>query len=103
MSDTPYNTEPATEESLKLDSDATPFDGEQTLSAYHPVLVDGIKGEAAVGSLGAYSERIHVVLNEEHPTLGREFMTKYFHIETPGTCQWGHDGQSFSIEKIIQS
>ena len=34
----------------------------------HPVLVDGIKGKACTGTLGGYSERIRINLEEEHPT-----------------------------------
>jgi len=95
-------TEPGTEENLQLVSDPHPFDeAPQTPSTFHPVLVDGIRGLAAVGSLGGYSTRIAVELEEEHPDLGREFATKYFMINEPGVVEWGHDGKSFSIQKII--
>jgi len=95
-------TEPGTEENLRLVSDPHPFDeAPQTPSTFHPVLVDGIRGLAAVGSLGGYSTRIAVELEEEHPDLGREFATKYFMINEPGRVEWGHDGKSFTIQKII--
>ena len=96
-------TEPGTEQNLSLESDAHPFDAEPvTLSNPHPVLVDGICGVAAIGSHGTYSTRIKVWLSEEHPELGRTFSTKYFRIEVPGRVNWGHQGQSFTIEKILQ-
>ena len=100
---TEYITEPGTEQNLSLEVDSNPFDTErQTPSPFHPVLVDGIRGIAAVGSLGGYSTRIAVELEEEHPDLGRMFATKYFFLDTPGVVQWGHDGKSFTIEKILQ-
>jgi hypothetical protein len=100
---TDINTEPGTEENLRLDSDPHPFDAvHRPPSAFHPVLVDGIRGTAAVGSLGGYSTRIALALEEEHPDLGHEFATKYFMINTPGVVEWGHDGKSFTIEKIIE-
>lgn len=94
------NTIPATEENLRLTQDATPFNPAE-LSRPYPVIVDGILGVASVGSHGAYSERIYVKLEDEHPEIGLEFGTKYFRIETPGICLWGHNGQSFTIEKIV--
>jgi hypothetical protein len=100
---TNIKTEPGTEENLQLEVDAHPFDEvRQRMSQPHPVLVDGIRGVASVGSHGGYSTRIVVSLEEEHPDLGTEFVTKYFIIDTPGIVKWGHDGKSFSIEKIIE-
>ncbi len=93
-------TIPGTEENLRLAQDATPFNPAD-LSEPHPVMVDGIRGVASVGSHGAYSDRIYVKLEEEHPEIGLEFGTKYFRIETPGEVRWGHDDKSFKIEKII--
>jgi len=99
---TDIKTEPGTEENLQLERDPHPFDEvPQAPSTFHPVLVDGIRGLAAVGSLGGYSTRIAVELEEEHPDLGREFATKYFMINEPGVVEWGHDGKSFTIQKII--
>ena len=96
-------TEPATEQNLSLESDANTFDAEPvTPSKPHPVLVDGICGVAAIGTHGTYSTRIKVWLSEEHPELGRTFSTKYFRIEEPGRVDWGHQGQSFTIEKILE-
>lgn len=96
------NTEPGTEQNLALEADAHPFDAEAVApSPPHPVLVDGICGVAAIGTHGTYSTRIKVWLSEEHPELGRTFATKYFRIEEPGRVEWGHHGQSFTIEKIL--
>ncbi len=96
-------TEPGTEENLALESDAHPFDTEPVAPSHpHPVLVDGICGVAAIGSHGTYSTRIKLWLSEEHSELGRTFSTKYFRIEEPGQVEWGHQGQSFTIEKILQ-
>ena len=96
----PFSTVPATEENLRLEKDATPFSPGE-LSDPYPVLVDGILGVASIGSDGAYSDRIYVALEEEHPDLGREFATKYFHIEEPGIVSWGHEGKSFTIQRIV--
>ena len=94
----------ATENDLYLEQDVHPFDeGNQVLSEPHPVLVDGIKGTAAVGSLGGYSTRIRILLEEEHPDLGKEFQTKYFMFKEPGLCLWGHDGKTFRIEKVVSA
>ncbi|MBO96141.1 MAG: hypothetical protein CMA80_06105 [Euryarchaeota archaeon] len=99
---TEYLTEPGTEDNLRLIVDAHPFDAEpQEPSAPYPVLVDGIPALASIGSHGAYSQRIVITLEQEHPELGREFSTKYYMIETPGIVTWGHNGQSFTIEKIV--
>ena len=68
----------------------------------YSVFVDGIRGEAAVGSFGTWSTRIRIVLEEEHPELGKEFTTKYFRFTEPGVVQWGHYGQSFRIVKILK-
>jgi len=99
--DKKYNTMPATEENLKLESDYSPFDNEnRVLSEPHAVLVDGIIGKACVGSLGTYSTRISITLEEEHPELGKEFITKYFIFKEPGLVSWGHEEKIFRIEKI---
>ena len=68
----------------------------------HSVLVDGIRGQAAVGSFGTWSTRIRIVLEQEHPELGKEFMTKYFQFIEPGIVHWGHYGQSFQILKTLE-
>ena len=95
-------TIPATEKDLYLEQDAHPFDESQSsLSEPHAVLVDGIKGTAAVGSLGGYSTRLRILLEEEHPDFGKEFQTKYFMFKEPGLCMWGHDEKTFTIEKVV--
>ena len=99
-----YRTVPGTEENLALANDIHPFDDAPAMcSDPHPVLVDGIYGRASVGTLGGYSTRICIELDEEHPELGTYFVTKYFKITTPGEVSWGHDGKSFSIQKIIET
>jgi hypothetical protein len=103
---TTYNmtTIPATEENLKLEEDVHPFDADLPKTVdfkLHPVIVDGILGQACVGTLGAYSQRIRINLAEEHPELGSDFQTKYYIFTEPGKVTWGHYGASFTIEKII--
>jgi len=103
---TTYNmkTIPATEENLKLEEDVHPFDADLPKTVefkLHPVIVDGILGQACVGTLGAYSQRIRINLAEEHPDLGTDFQTKYYIFTEPGKVSWGHSGASFTIEKII--
>lgn len=99
------NIEPATEENLSLENDSHPFDTKPVanLSERHPVIVDGILGEACIGSLGSYSTRINIKLYEEHPELGSEFQTKYFRFVEPGIVEWGHYGQNFRIDKVIKN
>jgi len=97
-------TIPATEENLKLEEDVHPFDQDLPKTVefkLHPVIVDGILGQACVGTLGAYSQRIRINLAEEHPELGSDFQTKYYIFTEPGKVTWGHNGASFTIEKII--
>lgn len=98
----PTKTIPATEKDLYLDQDVHPFDeSKPSLSDFHTVLVDGIKGTAAVGSLGGYSTRLRILLEEEHPDFGKEFQTKYFMFKEPGLCMWGHHEKTFKIEKVL--
>ena len=97
-------TIPATEDNLKLEEDVHPFDQDLPKTVefkLHPVIVDGILGQACVGTLGAYSQRIRINLAEEHPELGTDFQTKYYIFTEPGKVTWGHSGASFTIEKII--
>jgi hypothetical protein len=97
-------TIPATEDNLKLEEDVHPFDQDLPKTVefkLHPVIVDGILGQACVGTLGAYSQRIRINLAEEHPELGSDFQTKYYIFTEPGKVTWGHYGASFTIEKII--
>lgn len=98
-------TVPATEENLRLEVDPHPLSpsphNEGTRSLPHHVLVDGLRGHASIGCHGAYSERIVVTLEEDHPDLGRSFSTKHFEFIKPGCVAWGHDGLSFEILKIV--
>ena len=100
---TDYQTIPATEENLSLENDIHRFDENppKQLSERHPVIADDIKGVACVGSLGTFSTRINISLEQEHPELGKQFQTKYFIFTEPGVVNWGHYGQSFKIQKIL--
>ena len=96
----------ATEKDLRIENDAHPFDEDLPKTVnfdeqMHPVLVDGIKGKACTGTLGSYSERIRINLEEEHPDLGTDFQTKYYMFLEPGKVLWGHDEKTFKIEKIV--
>ena len=98
------NTIPATEENLRTENDVHPFDEDlpkKLEPTMHPVLVDGIRGVATTGTLGTYSDRIVLSLEEEHPDLGREFGTKHFIFKEPGLVMWGHEEKTFTIHKII--
>ncbi|HJM41049.1 MAG TPA: hypothetical protein QF514_02350 [Candidatus Thalassarchaeaceae archaeon] len=100
-------TIPATEENLSLEVDRHMMDSQSTEplpepSPPHSVIVDGIRGEAAIGCFGTWSTRISIVLEEEHHELGKEFMTKYFRFTEPGVVHWGHYGQSFRIVKTLE-
>ncbi len=101
-------TQPATEASLMIENDAHPFDQDLPKTVnfeeqMHPVLVDGIIGKACTGTLGTYSDRISIQLEEEHPELGTHFTTKYFIFEEPGKVMWGHDKKTFDIQMIISN
>ena len=96
----------ATEKDLMIENDAPPFDEDLPKTVnfdeqMHPVLVDGIKGKACTGTLGGYSERIRIILEEEHPDLGRDFQTKYYMFLEPGKVLWGHDEKTFELLKIV--
>ncbi|MBJ03672.1 MAG: hypothetical protein CMB65_03120 [Euryarchaeota archaeon] len=100
-------TIPATEENLSLEVDRHMMDYVSNMplpkpSPPHSVIVDGIRGEAAIGSFGTWSTRLSIILEHEHPELGKEFMTKYFRFTEPGVVHWGHYGQSFRILKTIE-
>mgnify|MGYP001331696570 CR=1 FL=1 len=68
----------------------------------HPVIVDGIRGEAAIGYFGTWSPRIRIVLEEEHHELGEEFMTKYYRITEPGLLMLRGFKQTFQIMKTLE-
>jgi hypothetical protein len=97
-------TIPATEESLTLQIDDHPMANPRPLqlSPPHAVIVDGIPGTAAVGSMGGYSTRLNIVLESPHPDFGVEFGTKYFRFIAPGLVEWGHDGKRFNVLKVVQ-
>jgi len=104
--DEKMNTIPATEKDLMIENDVHPFDEDlpKTVNFHeqmHPVLIDGIKGKACTGTLGGYSERIRIILEEEHPDLGSDFQTKYYMFLEPGKVLWGHKEKTSTIHKII--
>ena len=98
---------PATEENLRLEIDPSIMDvtddgNPPESSPLHSVLVDGIRGVAGIGYFGTWSQRIHLILEREHQTLGSNFMTKYFRFTRPGVVSWGFDDQSFTIVKTLE-
>ena len=100
------NTIAAKEKDLMIENDAHPFDDglPKTVNfseQMHSVLVDGIRGKACTGTLGGYSERIRINLEEEHPDLGMDFQTKYYMFLEPGKVLWGHEKKTFEILKIL--
>ena len=93
-----------------IENDVHPFDEDLPKTVnfdeqMHLVLVDGIKCtqscKACTGTLGGYSDRIRINLEEEHPDLGRDFQTKYYMFLEPGKVLWGHDEKTFEIHKIV--
>jgi hypothetical protein len=66
-----------------------------------PIWVSGVKARAYIGDLGAYSStRIWIKFEEPHSLMGErfnptedsehgEFVTKYFHFDSPGHLVWG--------------
>lgn len=98
------HTVPATQENLQLEVDDHPMaeSRPERVSDSHPVLVDGIVGTAAVGCFGAYSLRLVVQLESEHPDLGTEFGTKHFRFVEPGLVEWGGEPKRFRLLKMVQ-
>ncbi|MBT3970848.1 MAG: gamma-glutamylcyclotransferase [Euryarchaeota archaeon] len=103
---TEVKTCPATEADLIVQNDIHGFDPNPHSDPpiMHDVLVDGQPAKAGVGSFGAYSTRIVLVFDPPHPEWGDEFATKYFIFDDKelGVVNWGHDGKSFHIEKIVE-
>jgi hypothetical protein len=101
-----YKIIPGTEENLMIENDNHRFDENPNLDSLvmHNVLVDGFSAKAGVGYFGTFSERISLIFESPHPQLGEYFTTKYFIFDNkiPGKVNWGHDEQSFKIEKIVQ-
>lgn len=99
-------TIPGTEANLQLAFDPSPAKPElgTVASPPHRILVDGVPGYGFVGCDGAWSVRLVFTLDEPHPNVPQEFITKYFEFdrETPGLVRWGHDGSSsFRIELVV--
>ena len=107
MTSEPNFTIPATEENLQLEVDRHMMQqaSKEPLpepSPPHPVIVDGIRGEAAIGYFGTWSPRISIVLEEEHHELGEKFMTKYYQIREPGVLMLRGFKQTFQIMKTLE-
>ena len=101
---TPPETVPATETNLRLEEDTHPMqDPSLPLPELvgHEVLVDGVSARAFVGHGGRWSEGISIEFAEEHPTMGKDWGTKYFHFVEPGRVSWGHEGKTFTIHKVV--
>jgi len=96
---------PATEQDLIIQNDDHKLHPRSDGAPYtlHDVLVDGHRGKAGVGSLGLWSERILLVFDPPHEKYGEEWMTKYFMFdeEDPGLVRWGHNGESFRLDLIV--
>lgn len=102
----PPGTVAGTEENLRLEVDPHPLSpqttGGQLPSLPHQVLVDGLQGHASIGCHGGYSERIVITIEDGHPELGRSFSTKHFRFTEPGIVEWGHEGRTFKILKLVE-
>jgi hypothetical protein len=100
-------TIPATEENLSLEVDRHMMDQQSTEplpepSPPHSVIVDGIRGEAAIGYFGTWSLRISILLEEKHPELGKKFGTKYYQITEPGVLILRGFNKTFQIVKTLE-
>jgi hypothetical protein len=98
-------TVPATEANLRLEADVHPMQDPSSPVPDlmgHEVLVDGVHARAFVGYGGRWSEGISIEFVEEHPTMGKDWGTKHFHFVEPGRVAWGHEGQTFTILKLLQ-
>ena len=54
----------------------------------YDVIVDGIKAKCKILNI-PWSERIGIKFEKKHPTMGKEFITKYFILDEPGKLEWG--------------
>ena len=54
----------------------------------YDVVVDGIKAKCKILDM-PWSERIGFKFEKKHPTMGIEFITKYFTLDEPGKLKWG--------------
>ena len=58
----------------------------------YDVIVDGIKGKCKILDM-PWSERIGIKFENKHPTMGIEFITKYFILDEPGKLKWGFENE----------
>ena len=54
------------------------------------IIVDGCPGTIVEDYFDTYSQRLHIHFDSPHPTLGSDFMTKYYAIDKDkAACVWG--------------
>ena len=58
----------------------------------YDVIVDGIKAKCKILDM-RWSERIGIKFEKKHPTMGKEFITKYFILDKPGKLEWGFENE----------
>ena len=58
----------------------------------YDVIVDGIKAKCKILDM-RWSERIGFKFEKKHPTMGMEFITKYFILDKPGKLEWGFENE----------
>ena len=58
----------------------------------YDVIVDGIKAKCKILNI-PWSERIGIKFEKKHPTMGKEFITKYFILDKPGKLEWGFENE----------
>ena len=58
----------------------------------YDVIVDGIKAKCKILDM-PWSERIGFKFEKKHPTMGKEFITKYFILDKPGKLEWGFENE----------
>ena len=64
------------------------------------VLVDGSPARCFITSFPFIRTRIVFLFDDEHPDYGKEWGTKHFKFDGPGTLNWGHDGKQMEISRI---
>jgi len=62
----------------------------------YDVIVDGIKAKCKILNI-PWSERIGIKFEKKHPTMGIEFITKYFILDKPGKLEWGFENEVAEI------
>ena len=65
---------------------------EHIIHKEYDVIVDGIKAKCKILDM-PWSERIGFKFEKKHPTMGMEFITKYFILDEPGKLEWGFENE----------